>query len=294
MPALNDPEAVRQQYATDESLRIRQAIHDKYTVPKIDYPSWVLGCIDWHGSERVLDLGCGAGMYYNTLKTNWPQVAYHGLDFSWGMLNKHPAEHGLVMADAAKVPYADHSFDVVMANHMLYHLPDIDEALVEIRRVLKPDGVLMVATNSLQTMPEMQVLMRRAIVLLTRTGASQVQPPMPASDLFALENGTRQLARHFYAVVRHDLPSALIFPEIDPIVDYLESTRAMREPQLPRDVAWDDVMMIMRQQITHLINHLGELVINKLTGVLLASDRGGFIQDFVSQAANSSAATPAE
>jgi hypothetical protein len=50
---------------------------------------------------------------------------------------------------------------------------------------------------------------------------------------------------------------------------------------LPEDVSWEDVMMIMEQQITHLVNHLGEMVVNKLTGVLVASDDGGFIQDFV-------------
>jgi SAM-dependent methyltransferase len=186
-----------------------------------------------------------------------------------------------LIADAERLPYGDGSFDVLMANHMLYHVQDVEIALQEFRRVLKPDGVLMVATNSQQSMPELQVLMRRAIILLTRSNASQVQPPIPASDLFALENGSRKLARHFYGVVRYDLPGTLVFQEIDPLMAYLESTRDLREPQLPPDVAWDDVMVIMRQQITHLINHLGELVINKLTGVLVASDNGGFIHEFV-------------
>ena len=49
------------------------------------------------------------------------------------------------------------------------------------------------------------------------------------------------------------------------------------------DVVWEDVMMIMRQQINQLIKHLGELVINKQAGVLLASDDGKFIGDFVSK-----------
>jgi hypothetical protein len=164
---------------------------------------------------------------------------------------------------------------------MLYHVPDIDRAITEFKRLLKPDGVLLVTTNSTQSMPELQVLMRRAIVLLARTGASQIEAPAPASDLFALENGSKQLSRYFYGVVRHDLPSALVFPDIEPVMTYLESTRNMREPQLPPDVAWDDVMMIMRQQITHLIQHLGSLVINKLTGVLIASDRGDFVRGFV-------------
>lgn len=279
--SFNDPQSVRKHYATDENLRTRQEIHDKYTVPKVDYADWVLNCMSWRGDEQVLDVGCGAGRYYPHLLRNNPNVTYHGLDFSPGMLRKHPANSGLLLADAQYLPYADNSFDVVMANHMLYHVQDIDEAIGEFRRVLKPDGVLMVATNSTQSMPELQVLIRRAIVLLTRSGASQVQPPAPASDIFALENGTRQLARHFYAVVRHEFPSVLLFPEIEPVMVYLESTRSIREPQLPPDVNWDDVMMIMQQQITHLIHHLGELVITKITGVLLASDRGGFIREFV-------------
>jgi hypothetical protein len=142
-----------------------------------------------------------------------------------------------------------------------------------------------VATNSTQTMPELQVLMRRAILLLTRTTGTQVRPPAPASDLFALENGSRMLSHHFYAVVRHDLPSKLIFPDTEPLMRYLESTRSLREPQLPEDVNWDDVMLIMNQQASHLVNHLGELAINKINGVLLATDRGDFISEFVKRQA---------
>jgi SAM-dependent methyltransferase len=286
MSVTNHPKLVRQEYATDDNLRIRQEIHEKYTVPKTNYVEWVLSSMLWRGGESVLDVGCGGGSYYTAIQNNWPGLSYQGLDFSPGMLAKHPATHKVILADAQNIPCTQHSFDVVMANHMLYYMPDIDSAIDEFRRVLKPDGVLIVATNSVQNMPELHVLMRRAILLLTRSGASAVQPPAPASDLFTLENGTRQLARHFYAVVRHDLPAKLVFHDIDPIMDYMESTRIQREHQLPQDVVWDDVMMIMRQQITHLINHLGELSISKLTGVLLASDRGGFIEEFTTYRAN--------
>lgn len=289
MPAVNDPNIVRQQYATDELLRVRQEIHEHYTVPKINFVEWAIQSMEWRGDEVILDVGCGVGTYYETLKAKFPNQTYFGLDLSPGMLAKHPAAGSVVLADAQQIPFADASFDVIMANHMMYHLQDTDEAIVEFRRVLKPDGVLMVATNSTQTMPELQVLMRRAILLLSRAAGSQVQPPVPDSDLFALENGSRQLARHFYAIVRNDLPTKLVFPDIEPIMRYLDSTRAMREPQLPQDVNWDDVMMVMRQQITHLVNHLGELVVNKLNGVILASDRGGFINEFIQYRESSSA-----
>ena len=282
MAPYSDPDIVRREYETDELVRIRREIDEKYTVPSIDFVDWAVGCLGRNGAEQILDAGCGNGLYYKKLLETSPDLKYFGLDISPGMLKKHPLNgSSLALADARHLPYPDNSFNVVMANHMLYHVSDIDHTLTEFRRVLKPDGVLMTATNSLHNMPEFQVLLRRSIVLLTRQGAAQVYPPAAASDDFALENGSRQLSRHFFGVVRYDLPGSLVFNEVDPVMEYLESLRFVSEPQLPKDVVWDDVMMIMRQQITHLINHLDELVIKKLTGVLLASDRGGFIREYV-------------
>lgn len=272
---------VRRYYASDSNLRIRHETHEKYTVPRRDYVGWTLERINWRGDEAVLDLGCGPGIYYQRLLDQWPGLHYYGIDLLRGMMKQHPAENGLIQGDALQLPFADGSLDVVMANHMLHHLPDIEAAVREVQRVLKPTGTFMVATNSMQSMPELQVLMRRAIVLLTRYGASEIRPPALPSDAFALENGTRILSRYFHSVVRFDLPSALIFPEVDPAIAYLESTRDLREGDLPDDVIWDDVMMIMRQQINQLIKHLGELVINKQSGVLLASDNGGPAHQFI-------------
>src|SRR5690606_16349308 len=146
---------------------------------------------------------------------------------------------------------------------------------------------LMVSTNSLNTMTELQVLLRRAIVLLSTVNVNPTTPPM-VSDLFGLENGGRQLARHFYAVVRYDLPGSLVFPSVDPVIAYLESERNLREPQLPEGIRWDDVILIMRQQVGHLLNHFGEFVVTKLGGVLVASDAGGFIQPYTQQLNNTS------
>lgn len=282
MTSQREPEILRRQYATDENLRIRHETHDKYTVPKKNFIEWAIQCVHWHGDEKVLDAGCGPGLYYTKLREAYPDIDYYGLDLMPAMLANHPAERQkLITGNVVNLPFTSGAFDVVMANHMLYHVEDVEAAVLELRRVLKPGGLMMVATNSTQTMPELQVLMRRAIVLLTRQGASQVRAPSMPSDHFALENGTRLLARHFYAVVRYDLPGALVFPDVEPAIAYLESTRDLREPQLPPDVVWDDVMMIMRQQINQLIKHLGELVINKQTGLLVASDRGGFIQEYI-------------
>ena len=281
MPESVQAEGIRRYYATDQNLRIEDETYAKFAVPKLDFVSWTLDTVAWQGDEVVLDLGCGRGNHYSQLLKRELDLSYFALDLSPFMLLHHPAGcERLAIGDGMRLPYTEASFDVVMANHVLYHLQDIDDGLAEIKRVLKPGGKILAATNSIHTMPELQVLIRRAIVLLSANGA-QVHPPTLPSDSFALENGTRILARHFYAVVRHDLPGQLIFDDIDPAIDFLESMRDLRQHRLPADVAWDDMMLIMRQQITQLIQLMGKLELNAVAGALVASDCGDFIQDFI-------------
>lgn len=276
-------QAIQQYYATDRPLRIKEATWARYLVPQVDFASWTLRTLGWTGDEVVLDIGAGTGSHYERLMRDKPHLRYYALDLSPQMLRCHPGEAGrLACADALRLPYADASFDVVMANDMLYHLADLDRCLREIKRVMKPAGRLLAATESLFSLPELQVLLRRAIVLLSRNGAN-ADPPLAPVDAFALENGARILRRHFYAVVRHDLPAALHFPDIEPALDYVDSMRGLREHSLPADVDWDDMMLIMRQQMTQLSKLLGKLELTVAFGALIASDKGGFIKDFVAR-----------
>lgn len=283
MYPFTDPNTLRQQeYRNDEKLRVRHYIHEHFSVPHVDFPEWALQRIQWRGNETVLDVGCGPGSYATALDRLTPGATYYGVDFSSGMLLRHPFRERVSQGDVQQLPFPDATFDVVMANHMLYHVPDIPQALQECRRVLKPDGVFMAATNSIESMPQFRELVKRAILVLTAPGKT-VHTPLPSSHLFTLESGMRQLSRHFYAVVRHDLPGALVFDNVEPVIAYLETTRSLREPQLPEGVAWDSVMLIVREQVKNQLNYFGELVVSKLSGVLVASDRGGFIGDFVRQ-----------
>ncbi|MEP7292185.1 MAG: hypothetical protein ABI835_10390, partial [Chloroflexota bacterium] len=78
-----------------------------------------------------------------------------------------------------------------------------------------------------------------------------------------------------------DLPSTLVFPTAEPVMAYLESTRSMHEPQLPETIQWDELILVMREQVNRVLDHFGELVVTKVTGVLIASNHGGFIREFV-------------
>jgi SAM-dependent methyltransferase len=276
----NDPQAVGRMYSTDESLRIRQETHELYSEPNLDFTEWALSLVSWQGDETVLDVGSGPGRYYSALHERFPDIEYYACDLYSGMVQTHPHKQTLALADAQRLPYPDATFDVVMANHMLFHVPDVERALREIRRVVKPGGFVMSTTNSIHTMPEFQALMRRAITLLSPPGTANVSVPGQHTDPFTLESGTRLLGHHFFAVVRYDLPRALIFPTPEPALAYLNSTRSVREAELPQGVNWDEMMMIVREQMSRLIDHFGELTVNTLSGLLVATDRGDFIEDY--------------
>ena len=281
MPASEQDDPIRRYYATDQNLRILEETYAEYCVPRTDFAGWTLDTLNWTGDEVILDIGVGTGSHYACLIKAQPAVQYYAIDRSPCLLHKHPCSaEQLALGNPLKLPYADDSFDVVMAYHALYNVGDIDGCLAEIKRVLKPNGRVLASTDSLHTTPELQVLIRRAIVLLSENGAN-AQPLSLPCDSFALENGTRILARHFYAVVRHDLPRQLVFDAVEPALEYLESMRDLRQHDLPKDVNWDDMMLIMQQQLTQLLQLLGKLEINIACGALVASDCGGFINEFV-------------
>lgn len=282
MTSLLDPNRLKRQYASDKLNRDIVEAREKYAVPRVDFVSWALSSVRWQGHESVLDVGCGYGQFYDKLMARIPDGSYYGVDLHAGTLTTHPAERSrLAVGDAAQLPYASGGFDVVMANHMLYHVADIEGALGEIRRVLKPNGVLMATTHSVQTMPELRSLLRRAVIILTQQPPSAVRMPLTASDLFGLENGTRMLSRHFYAVARSELPTTMIFTTAEPLMQYVSAMRDMLELYLPADVSWELVLDVLNDQVTQLLNQWGELPISRLAGVLVASDSGDFIRDFL-------------
>lgn len=101
---------------------------------------------------RVLDCGIGSGSLSIALSNILPgPILYHGIDVSREMLITANAEMRragmsaqLEQADILSIPHADQYFDVVMAAHVLEHLPEPQLALTEMIRVLKPGGVLFV------------------------------------------------------------------------------------------------------------------------------------------------------
>lgn len=270
----------KEAYATDEHLAVRYRTHELYSQPQVDFPRWVIDAFSWRGDEWVLDVGSGPGLYFDLVRQRAPRGHLVAGDLSFGMARQAYASLATtVNLDAQDMPFADQTFDVVLANHMLYHVSDIEYTLSEIRRVLRSDGCLIAATNSTDTMPEFDTLARRACTLL----GYPKQRFRPAHLKFSLENGPLLLAHHFRAVARYDLPSAFHFTEVEPVLAYLNSLQPLRSFDLPDTVPWADFIDVMEKQITRLIRHFGELQVHKLAGVLIGTNGGGFAEGYLNQ-----------
>ncbi|KAB2902318.1 MAG: methyltransferase domain-containing protein [Anaerolineae bacterium] len=271
-------------FGNEDALLLRKQVHDRYSEPEIDFPAWVLGRFEWHGHERVLDIGSGPLTYQDSVLKYIPPKQYIACDFSLGMMRaarRHAKpDISLMAVDIVAIPFPENSFDVVLANHMLYHVTDLGQALQEIRRVLRPDGVIIAATNSEFSMPEFNTLTQRAMRVLGQSADAAEKLEQTALSNFSLESGLRQIARHFPAVVRYDVPGTLVFRELKPVIEYINSTRPFYEPNLPEGIIWEDFITIMGDQIRRLLEHFGELVINKLAGVIIATENGGFAAEY--------------
>jgi SAM-dependent methyltransferase len=270
-------------YPNEESLLLRQLIHELYTVPRLNFQGWVLDRITWKGNERVLDLGAGHGSYFKEIRQRIPNGKLVAGDLSMGMARRaliNPQASVVANLDAQSLPFPRRSFDVVLANHFLYHVPNLEAALSEIHRVLKPTGAVIAATNSRYNLPELEQIIRRTYGLL---GASNTPIETDVKHEFYLEDAAKLMARHFFAVSRYDLPSAFVFGTAKPAIDYLNSLRPLREARLPKGINWEDFIGVLEDQLSRLVTHFGDLVFSKLTGVLVATDAGGFAGDYVNR-----------
>lgn len=270
-----DEQFLKQQYQTQDLLAIRVRTHQLYEAQPVDFPAWVLDHLAWQGHERVLDVGCGSGVYVNPVRARTPH--YVAGDLSLGMLQALAAPHPpRLNLDAQRLPLATASVDVLLANHMLYHVPDLAAALAEFVRVLRPGGYLLAATNSAHTMAELDDL---GVELVRRLWPADEQAPLEkllrrAHLPFYLENGQAWLAPHFASVMRYDLPGALVFPEAQPVIDYMATVAERFAPVFPAGVTWEHAVAALDDILTAHIAAHGVFRVHKLAGLFVCRTHG--------------------
>ena len=225
MPKFTDQQYLKtDQYKDSSNLDARVAIHKRFSTNPYGWMNWVFdSLLKLPADANILELGCGPGYLWQENVSRIPAGWRITLsDFSAGMLDA--AWRNLVVTgrafqfkevDAQSIPFENETFDAVIANHMLYHVPDRPMALAEIKRVLKPDGHLFATTIGKQHLKEMAEWIRRV-----DPGTDFVSFGSP----FTLENGFEQLEQVFPQVTLSRYPDNLHVTEVKPILAFILST----------------------------------------------------------------------
>ena len=261
MSRLDHTAFVRRQYATDANLNARIALHETYSTAPEHFHDWLFDQIQLADRARVLEIGGGSGALWERVRARVPKQWRVTLtDFSYGMANVVrekfiSPQFSFADCDAQHIPFASASFDAVLANHMLYHVPDVSRALAEFRRVLKPGGALYAATNGETHLQEIHAL------VASIKGRADFAPDRG----FSLENGAAQLHQHFKDVTRLDHPNALRVTNADSLVAYILSWDGYR-------IAPTEYALIeeLRQRVQNEIDAHGAFHITKAVGLFIA------------------------
>jgi SAM-dependent methyltransferase len=203
---LDDPALVRQEYASEAGLAGRKAAYRFAEGP--DPRELAFAAVAEARPRRILEVGCGEGELAERMLTELDAEVV-AVDQSERMV-EITRSRGVDarVADVQELPFAEGEFDCVVAAWMLFHVRDVDRALSEVTRVLRPGGRLVAVTNGVEHLRELHELL----------GTERTQFG------FSGENGGEILARHFARVERHDGSGWIAFPSRSEAQAYVEAS----------------------------------------------------------------------
>ena len=214
---------VQSQYKTSDNLNTRISIHAKYSTNKQPFGDWIMSHYEIEPGFRILELGCGTADAWKGRMSRLPHDAQLVLsDFSEGMLTSakqnlgvHPQVEFRII-DIQSIPINDGTFDAVIANMMLYHVPDLHRGLSEVRRVLKPGGKFYCATYG-----------EHGIMEFINDSLRNLGIHGEIYKTFTLQNGRDILSEHFEDVQMFQRDDGLKINCVDDFVDYVMSLSSL-------------------------------------------------------------------
>ena len=255
------------QYSSSDKYEARIYLHRKFrTNPKSKY-EWIFDHFPKEENLSVLELGCGTGLFWlanrNSIIKSWSITLS---DYSEGMLKttrnslsrlKYDFKYEIVNADDIK--YSDKTFDIVLANNMLYHIQNRDSAINNINRILKDTGVFIASTMGKNDLSELH---NHLYTFLESKNNKFKFREFP----FSLDNGYEQLNKHFKNVILEKHENKLAINEVDAIINYYLSFNGI----------YNNVVVLPEEYADEFKKYL-QNVLEKETSITTIKDEGIFI-----------------
>jgi ubiquinone/menaquinone biosynthesis C-methylase UbiE len=216
------PEYLRDQYGTTEKLDIRIEAHQRYSEQRDDFLDWILDRLDPHPGDSLIDVGCGRGSYHHYLVARGVRLILavdaspRMIDVAQQQANQSKYPVVAIEASAERLPVPEDSYNLGMANHVLFHVANIPAALRELRRVLKPGGRAILSTAAADSSARLEAIHRAAAERLGYQPASRV------IDRFNLDH-IDMVRGVFPRVERFIREDAFVFPSTEATARYYAS-----------------------------------------------------------------------
>lgn len=216
--------SLKAQYRNSTNISARIRLHRLFSSNKQGWFPWIYEQCQITEGMKILELGCGNGRMWIENKAKLPADCEIILsDISEGMIRDVRREQSLqddrfsfAAFDCHAIPYEDASFDLVIANHVLFYCKDVDRVCSEVGRVLKPGGRFVCGTYGMAHMQEVSRLVTQFDDRITLSGENLYEH-------FGKENGAQALAPYFAEVDWQQYEDALIVTQAEPLIEYVLS-----------------------------------------------------------------------
>jgi SAM-dependent methyltransferase len=262
---------VEDQYSDAAKLRIRIETHQRYSQGDTDrILDDATRALHLSPALRMLDVGCGAGSWHARAAQAGARLV--GVDLMPGMIREarlggadlQPTP-SFCQADAQALPFRDATFDRVLCAGVLYHVPDCERALREIRRVLRPGGRAVISTNG-------AFAMRRIYELHTSAARELGFDPLPITSGHFTMDDLPLVQRVFPTAERYILEGALVFETAEPALSFYASNRIDALRDAPSDASHRPRLLpAMRERIEAIIEREGSFTVSKSVGYFVAT-----------------------
>jgi len=267
-------------YSEAKNLEIRIKTHQKYSRSKIKWDKWLLEPLKGKEINNVLDLGCGNGRFIFALYKMKIGKSYLGIDISREQIKNAKAEvskrnlknAGFKEADVTEIKKIQNKYDLILCNHMLWHIGDLDTFLKDVSSLLTEDGLLLASTNSYDYMREMYDLHSRICRKLKLHAALQKKI---RNSKFSLENGKEIFRKRFIKVNKYVLKDELVFEKSKYFLDYYKTflqplIKMYKEiPESKWLQVYDEVKLFVERKI----ESKGKFTVTKNSGYFIAKNK---------------------
>lgn len=227
--------SLKSQYENANNISARIRLHKEFSINKQGWFPWIYesGILPMvesvsektNATEKIeiLELGCGEGSLWTENIHHLPENVHITVsDISEGMIRdirrNLGADHRFSYEtfDCQQIPAQSCSYDIVIANHLLFYCDDIAQVCKEVKRVLKPNGIFLCSTYGSKHMQEITHLVQHfdsRIILAAEN----------LFDRFGLDNGEEMLSEFFEQIDLARYDDAIVIDRADPLIEYILS-----------------------------------------------------------------------